>query len=123
MVTKHLSLAMDNQDYRAWHGLGQACEIMKAPEKALYYYIKAKDLQPNDARMWTVLQNCYSTLQRNEEAYECQIAADACERKKELLAAIQLGRTFEKSGKIPDAMESYHMVWERTKNNVRKNIL
>ncbi|KAI8876795.1 TPR-like protein [Backusella circina FSU 941] len=112
------AIAMDNQDYRAWHGLGQAYEIMKSSEKALYYYEKAKNLQPNDARMWLVLQNCYAALQRNEEARECEIEAAACERKNELLAAIQLGRTFEKAGKTIEAMENYHMVWEHTKNNV-----
>ena len=43
---------MNHRDYRAWYGLGQTYEILKMPLYSLFYYQKAAQLRPNDARMW-----------------------------------------------------------------------
>lgn len=45
------------KDFRAWYGLGQTYEMLVMPYYALFYYRKAAQLRPNDARMWVCLRN------------------------------------------------------------------
>jgi anaphase-promoting complex subunit 8 len=42
----------DPRDVRSWYSLGQAYEMMQMPYYALFYYRKAAQLTPDDARMW-----------------------------------------------------------------------
>ncbi|EFH50251.1 hypothetical protein ARALYDRAFT_910072 [Arabidopsis lyrata subsp. lyrata] len=50
-------------DYRAWYGLGQACEMMGMPFYALYYFRKSIFFLPNDSRLWIAMAKCYQTEQ------------------------------------------------------------
>ena len=45
-------MATDARDVRPWYSLGQAYEMMGMPYYALFYYRKAAQLTPDDARMW-----------------------------------------------------------------------
>uniref|UniRef100_A0A0E0KY96 Cdc23 domain-containing protein n=2 Tax=Oryza punctata TaxID=4537 RepID=A0A0E0KY96_ORYPU len=61
------------RDYRAWYGLGQICEMMGMSFYALHYFCKSSYLQPNDARLWNAMAQCYESdqLQMIEEAIKC----------------------------------------------------
>lgn len=116
-------LGVNSRDYRAWYGLGQAYEVRKFPYDAIYYYQKATDLRPYDARMWRALANCYQTLQQDDEARDCYKRAAACDKTGKNLAMIQLGRIFEKMGRMSVAIDYYHTVWEQARYNVSFNII
>uniref|UniRef100_A0A0E0ADA9 Cdc23 domain-containing protein n=1 Tax=Oryza glumipatula TaxID=40148 RepID=A0A0E0ADA9_9ORYZ len=61
------------RDYRAWYGLGQIYEMMGMLFYAVYYFRKSSYLQPNDARLWNAMAQCYESdqLQMIEEAIKC----------------------------------------------------
>lgn len=98
--------------------MGQAYEVRKFPYDAIYYYQKATDLRPYDARMWRALANCYQTLQQDDEARDCYKRAAACDKTGKNLAMVQLGRIFEKMGRMSVAIDYYHTVWEQARYNV-----
>ena len=43
---------LNQNDYRAWYGLGQTYELLQMPYYALHYYKRALQLRPTDARLW-----------------------------------------------------------------------
>lgn len=118
MYPHRIVVGVNSRDYRAWYGLGQAYEVMNFPYDAIYYYQKATDLRPNDGRMWRALANCYAGLQQDDETRDCYKRAAACDRAGKNLAMIQLGRIFEKMGRISVAIDYYHTVWEQAKMDV-----
>ena len=85
---------MNPRDYRAWYGLGQTYEILKMPLYSLYYYQKAAQLRPSDARMWCeratregactegampcrcAVANCHESLGQREDAVRCYRRAE-----------------------------------------------
>ncbi|KAI8636467.1 anaphase promoting complex subunit 8, partial [Parasitella parasitica] len=111
------AVGVNSRDYRAWYGLGQAYEVRKLPYDAIYYYQKATDLRPYDSRMWRALANCYQTLQQDDEARDCYKRAAACDKTGKNLAMIQLGRIFEKMGRMSVAIDYYHTVWDQARFN------
>jgi anaphase-promoting complex subunit 8 len=58
---------IDDSDFRAWYGLGQAYEINSIYNFASHYFAKAALAKPQDSRMWTALANCYEKLDKPEE--------------------------------------------------------
>jgi anaphase-promoting complex subunit 8 len=54
---------IDQGDYRAWYGLGQAYELMGMPLHALKYYKDSVSCQPNDSRLWIAMAKCYENDQ------------------------------------------------------------
>jgi anaphase-promoting complex subunit 8 len=62
---------IDNNDYRAWYGLGQTYEIHQMYQYAIYYFLNAANAKPNDSRMWTALASCYEKLEKKNEAIKC----------------------------------------------------
>lgn len=113
------SVEVYGKDYRAWYGLGQAYEVMKYPYDALFYYHKATDLRPTDGRMWHALANCYQTLQRDVEKRDCERKARTCDLQRKTFAVIQVGKVYERMGRMNAAIEYYHRVWlESSKRQV-----
>ena len=62
---------IDNKDFRAWYGLGQAYELNQLYSYAAYYYFSAASAKPHDSRMWAALANCFEKMDKNEEAIKC----------------------------------------------------
>lgn len=62
---------IDNKDFRAWYGLGQAYELNQLYSYAAYYYFSAASAKPHDSRMWAALSNCFDKMGKPEEAIKC----------------------------------------------------
>ena len=53
------------------YGLGQVYEMLRMPFYALHYYRKTTVLRPYDARMWRAMADCYTALERSDDAIKC----------------------------------------------------
>ena len=62
---------IDENDFRAWYGLGQAYELNQIYDFASHYYAQAALAKPQDSRMWAALANCYEKLDKPDEAIKC----------------------------------------------------
>ncbi|KAF7727059.1 anaphase-promoting complex component apc8 [Apophysomyces ossiformis] len=101
------------RDYGAWHGLGQAYEMLKLPHNALYYFQKAVDLRPKDARMWKSLAGCFTLLQRDTEARDCYQKVLECDDLGKPSALMQLARIHEKMNEMDIAATYYREALDR----------
>lgn len=58
---------VNQKDYRAWYGLGQAYEVLDMVFYALFYYERAAALRPYDPKMWQAVGSCYAKMDRLEQ--------------------------------------------------------
>ncbi|OQV21669.1 putative Cell division cycle protein 23-like protein [Hypsibius exemplaris] len=100
-----IALEADPKEYRAWYGLGQTMEILRAHASALYYFKRAFENCPSDTRMLLALGDTYQTLNKTSDAEMCywrayQVDADT-------VVLVRLARMFEKLGKYGRSAELY----------------
>ncbi|KAI5289874.1 Anaphase-promoting complex subunit 23 [Ascosphaera aggregata] len=77
---------VNQKDYRAWYGLGQAYEVLDMVFYALFYYERAAALRPYDPKMWQAVGSCYAKMDRLEQGIHA------------LKRAIVAGSYYEPSG-------------------------
>jgi Tfp pilus assembly protein PilF len=61
---------LNNKDYRAFVGLGQAYEVLETPTFSLYYYRRAVALRPGDMDLWQMIATCLTGMSRIPQAID-----------------------------------------------------
>ncbi|KAF8342206.1 uncharacterized protein EI90DRAFT_2903838 [Cantharellus anzutake] len=99
---------INKKDYRAWHGLGQAYELLDMPQYSLHYFQRSTALRwPYDIRMWKALAKTYHSLERYAEAIECYKRALIGANKDDTSSYHALAQLYEQIGEANEAA-AYH---------------
>jgi tetratricopeptide (TPR) repeat protein len=69
---------LNNKDYRAFVGLGQAYEVLETPTFSLYYYRRAVALRPGDMDLWQMIATCLTGMSRIPQAIDALKKAIIC---------------------------------------------
>ncbi len=59
-------------DVRPWYSVGQLFELINQHAFGVYYHTRAIEIDSKDVRIWKALGNCFTKLNRSDEALKCQ---------------------------------------------------
>ncbi len=111
---------IDQKDFRAWYGLGQAYELNSLYSYAAYYYFSAASAKPHDSRMWAALAHCFEKMEKNVEAIKCTQWADRV-KDKEAFAMHKLAKLYQTTGDVQKAahyfLENLNRKGQETSNS------
>lgn len=112
-------------DFRAWYGLGQTYEMLHCHQYALYYYQKAAELRPDDARMWSAVGNSLLRLHLKAQAMASYERAVYTCQDREGVATRDLARLYKEEAAsitvllpgMHDAKSQYNLQRQEKKNS------
>jgi anaphase-promoting complex subunit 8 len=111
---------LENNDYRAWYGLGQTYEIHQMYQYAIYYFLNAAKAKPNDSRMWTALAANYEKVEKKQEAIKCYKKAILVKDKEGIEDYLELGMALYRIAKLYASLGEEDKAAEYFEENMKK---